>query len=250
MLLKGYSGDYLELLVHREGAKSKQQKNKHEYFSNIEFKSFGVPEIYPGKQEYLYSFIEGKDGINYVNDTKYDIELFGYKLVEIIKEIASKKAYEKIAYYDSDTSKKYVYDKLLKNGIDSRLCDCVCANVNLPISLAHGDMALDNFIITEYGSIYLIDFVPLFFPSYYLDISKLFLDIESNWIEIRKGIKISIYVKRTLREIIWGSLSVEYKNQHNALMVVSLARVLPYAKSLKEKQMIMKEIEKYSRKLK
>jgi thiamine kinase-like enzyme len=250
MILQGYSGSELGLLVYKQGKKASAQKEKHRYFSEKNFESFKVPLLFPYGEEYLYSYIDGCDALSVLLKEEIDYEKLANKIVSVIKELAK----EKQCFLDSlcyNTSAECIFNKLVANGIDWKLSGKISSIINLPVTLSHGDLTFDNILLVNNScdDVYLIDFLPLFYPSYFLDIAKLFQDIDGNWTQIRYNKEFPKKAKNIIREIIWDSLPEEYKVQHNALMVVSFARILPYAKNEHDRNMIKKEIEKFLEKI-
>jgi hypothetical protein len=250
MILQGYSGSELGLLVYKQGKKASVQKEKHRYFLEKKFESFKVPLLFPYGEEYLYSYIDGCDALSALLNEAVDCEKLANKIVSVIKELAVKPQcfLDTLCY---NTSAESIYNKLIANGVDWKLAGKISSVINLPITLSHGDLTFDNIILTDdlCDDVYLIDFLPLFYPSYFLDIAKLFQDLDGNWTEIRYGKEFPKLVREIVREIIWDALPEEYKVQHNALMVVSFNRILPYAKNQRDRNMIEKEIEKFLEKI-
>ena len=52
---------------------------------------------------------------------------------------------------------------------------------DIPYSICHGDLTLENILIDVNGDIYLIDFLDSFFDSYMIDVAKLLQDLELHW---------------------------------------------------------------------
>jgi len=48
-------------------------------------------------------------------------------------------------------------------------------------SICHGDLTLENILVTEDYSLFLIDFLDSFYNSYLIDLAKLFQDLELGW---------------------------------------------------------------------
>ena len=51
----------------------------------------------------------------------------------------------------------------------------------VPRSSCHGDLTLENIIVTTNNELYLIDFLDSFYDSWMIDIAKLLQDLELKW---------------------------------------------------------------------
>jgi aminoglycoside phosphotransferase (APT) family kinase protein len=105
-----------------------------------------------------------------------------------------------------------------------------------PPTLCHGDLTLENIIVTPSGQPWVVDLLDAPYESYWQDVAKLHQDLAGGWHRVRE-IAISrgvlSYLSRRLLETM-AELDPDYPSAHHLLLVVTLLRVLPYATSAGE----------------
>jgi aminoglycoside phosphotransferase len=145
---------------------------------------------------------------------------------------------EKLAEIDSRTREKYL-----------RCTDAIRAAITghpmtLPASCVHGDMTLENIFIDQEQRIWLIDTIPSPFQHYWIDISKLFQDLQGRWF-MNRGKSIPVGVTRYLSDELAnfaGQLRPDYARWHGPLLALTFARILPYCRSAKDIEFISSRI--------
>tara|TARA_B100000886_G_scaffold340228_1_gene308525 strand:- start:3591 stop:4451 length:861 start_codon:yes stop_codon:yes gene_type:complete len=103
----------------------------------------------------------------------------------------------------------------------------------IPIGPCHGDLTLSNIIITETGSVNLIDFLPTFIETPLWDIVKLYQDLHYGW-SYRKEIgalKISakIFFENCMPNLM-KFFEDTWKDEIKIFDSLNLARLSPYVK--------------------
>lgn len=271
--LKGYSGLKVSLYkdkvfgyIVRKEAKNisqntrlKKQYQKHLYFFNLKSDLFKVPLIISkGYQNrlffYEYQFSEGITLLDYIQKkSNKEIAFILDKIIDIIKYLKSHgNTFEKI---DTDVSIVSSFEKKIKKNFkktqvpkiikDSMMKKLNQIPKNMKQTLSHGDLSFDNIIIDKKRGIILIDFMDLFYSHYWLDISKMFQDIDGGWSEIKHGIILpDKKVKNIRRYLIEGisKIDKEYFKYHNFLMAVVFLRILPYAKDELDRKRIINKM--------
>ncbi|MDR1913798.1 MAG: phosphotransferase [Clostridiales bacterium] len=107
--------------------------------------------------------------------------------------------------------------------------------LNLPQSFCHGDLTLENLILSIDRKLYFIDFLDSFYPTVWLDYAKLYQEIEAGWSNIRNG-KICDAPNpcyRTFRFEMNNWLNIhdaEYCKYHYFFLALCLLRIIPYTK--------------------
>lgn len=108
----------------------------------------------------------------------------------------------------------------------------------LPQSQYHGDFTMDNCLHGTDGKFYLIDPLTTDYDSWVFDVAKIMQDLECGWF-IRHS-NVMIHGKLwSIRTAILQKYSIA--NDPN-LLILMLLRVLPYAKSHKDCEFLIREI--------
>jgi len=269
--LDGYSGyqvylqsnsneDYIVIKKSSEkrmNERLQKQYEKHIFFYKLNGKPFYVPEVVNSGYEnelffYEYKFVEGISLIKKIetSDQEEITKLCG-NILEIIYYFKSKKNF----YYETNIDenlKQYLLTKINKNSVECNLNKDVAKALLKNLDnfdengryLCHGDFTLDNMIVDNYGKIWLIDYLDIF-PHYWLDLSKLFQDIDGNWFEVKHNIKLPknklLFVRKYLIENI-NKRDPAYIKYHNFLVAFAFLRILPYARTLNDKSILINKI--------
>ena len=107
---------------------------------------------------------------------------------------------------------------------------------SVPETPCHGDLTLENILVSDNGKLYLFDFLDSFFNSWMIDIAKLLQDLELKW-SFRHS---SLTTAQELRLLVAKEMIVErivsFKDgmRHMAaiyhLLLLNVLRIYPYAK--------------------
>lgn len=124
------------------------------------------------------------------------------------------------------------------------------------ISNCHGDLTLENIIVTENNEVYLIDFLDSFVESWQIDVAKLLQDFYVGWSfrfsEENENIKIrqKIMTERIDNKLFqYGRGGKIYRNVY-LLLLMNLIRILPYVRDLETCSYIYKALAKVRNKIK
>ena len=105
---------------------------------------------------------------------------------------------------------------------------------DIPLSYCHGDLTLENIMITASNKIYLIDFLDSFCNSWMIDIAKLLQDLEVKWsyrrlpADINRDIRLLIAKDTLLNRLRIMDKGQIYLRQIYHLLLLNLLRILPY----------------------
>ena len=180
--------------VLREGFEKDLYYFDMEYIIGTKFSDYiqqnSIHEIYP-YMDILLEFIKSNNTIKHINPQ----EMINNKISDIGKKI----------------------NMNLKNILIS----------DLPLSYCHGDLTLENVIISSKGKLYLIDFLDSFLNSNLIDLSKILQDLIFMWSwrneKIKPYSKLVLLQEHIDKNIIKEDYLPSYK-----LMKLNLLRTLPY----------------------
>lgn len=110
---------------------------------------------------------------------------------------------------------------------------------NVSKSPCHGDLTLENILISQDGQIYLIDFLDSFYNSWMFDIAKLLQDLEIKWSfreqanDSNRDLRLFLAKKALLNEFnkIENANTILITIYH--LLLLNILRIYPYTKDYK-----------------
>jgi len=122
--------------------------------------------------------------------------------------------------------------------IRARLPD---VGVGLTANFAHGDLTLENILVDRRQRLWLIDTIASPCDHYWIDLAKLFQDIEGRWFQ-RRGRSLSLGVTWTMRQRLMR-YAVErdprYAQAHPVLLALTFARILPYCQTDPDRDFVL-----------
>jgi len=236
--LKGHSGATVSL--YKDNTTYKVVKENYskarESVNILESLPFNTPKVYEVTDDKIVmEYINGQDMASYLlSATDKDID----KLIDFLSEYISwcLDNSEYLDFYES------VASKVLSLGRDINLNYILNEEwSNMPYSTIHGDFTLENIIYAN-NKFYLIDANPTELKSVYFDAVKLRQDIDCLWFVRKEKNKLHY-------RIVCEKISKELKKrfnfmQNDTIMVLMLARILPYCKDNFTRNFITKEIQK------
>lgn len=101
---------------------------------------------------------------------------------------------------------------------------------DLTANFAHGDLTLENILVDRRQRLWLIDTIDSPCDHYWIDLAKLFQDIEGRWFQ-RRGRSLSLGVTWTMRQRLMRyavARDPRYAQAHSVLLALTFARILPY----------------------
>lgn len=238
----------------------KTQFKKHLFLLKYSNNLFNIPEVLSHHESengfyYEYRYIEGLslDEV-FMKKPKNEIIHIANKLLATIKFLSQQNSFFETTPQGKNL-KEMLYQRIVKNSLFLKpiLLNKITNKLNdFPFNnkktMCHGDFSFENIIIDQKNNIWLIDFIGNFYPHYWLDIAKMFQEIEGEWLYIKKDIfldkeKSQYLVDYLKREI--ALFDKDYFKYHNFLMSTVLLRSLPYLKNEPQRQKALKKIGEY-----
>lgn len=255
--LKGFSGCKIGLYLkgekpfvrktsssveYNERLKKQMEKQKF-FFENLKNEEISTPEIYDSGYEksglffFDMEYIPSITLIEYISKSSTEeLNKIAEVLMKIMKIMKEKRLKNKIDLTSKIRSKIDEIDKKVI-GLSEKVNIFDIKEIIFPElieTLCHGDLTFENILYNEKNKkYYLIDFLDSFIEHYWMDIIKMFQDIEGEWylirnpdinkkqMEVKMGF-ISAYIKKNFKG--------EYWKYHYPLLKLTFARILPYAK--------------------
>lgn len=236
--LKGHSGARVSLYEkNNEYVVIKENYSKaRESVAILNILPFPTPSIYEVSDTHIImEYINGQDMATY-------LELADKQGINVLIDFLSR-----YIQWCLDNSEEYIFDK----EIEKKLLDInnyidlnsFAKNLKVPMprSIIHGDFTLENIMYAN-NKFYFIDANPTDLNSIYFDANKLRQDLDCLWFIRNKEEKVQ-------HKIICNKISRELKKQfhfmqNNTIMLLMLARILPYTKDECTESFLLKEIQK------
>lgn len=145
------------------------------------------------------------------------------------EEICSSIFINKAAAVIESTTCQHLKSELIKCNIELlKYCN---KNYRFPIGNCHGDLTLSNMIISNDGTINLIDYLETFFESPLQDVVKIMQDFHYGWSfryeSPAANLTAKIFCMHSTPSLFTG-LKLKYKNQIKILFILTLMRIAPY----------------------
>lgn len=235
--LKGHSGSEVTLMENDSGLWVRKFKNvdrNYERLSALYKSGYPVPEIYTYLNQTLeMEYIHGLDMKNYLlHNTSTKLQEFLLVTLDCFSENSiikdyTKTYYQKLAWLDSHQGLPFTKEQLIER-----------LPKNIPQSMYHGDLTLENIIYTDPG-FHMIDAVTVEYDSWVFDVAKLRQDLECKWFLRHSDAKLDFKLQNiqdTLREC--------YPEAFNDnLLILMLLRVYLHTKEGDfEREFILREI--------
>lgn len=234
-----------------------KQMLKQEYFiQNLSTKKITAPKIL--KKGFIEGFfffdmeyVQGLLLINYINEAN------GEQLLDVLENIHSlisimKNSVEidkQIDLYSCFKKKaEEIRLNLINRGEDvleivadlkesiQTLEESLGESNKINPTFCHGDLTMENIIYDKINEkYYLIDFLDTFVDHYWLDIVKLFQDIDGQWYKFRNpDVNLNNMVPKMnfMGKFLENNLLKNehvYKNNHHLFLAMNFSRILPYS---------------------
>jgi hypothetical protein len=116
---------------------------------------------------------------------------------------------------------------------------------SVAVTACHGDMTLENIVVTDSGEIVFIDLLDTFFNHWTADIGKLDQDLKVGWYTRKSPplpVGVVAFVRKSLGEL--AERLFPGSRRFIALFVcIHLARILPYAKTAQDRDFVLDRLE-------
>lgn len=115
----------------------------------------------------------------------------------------------------------------------------------LAVTACHGDLTLENIVVTEAGDVVFIDFLDTFLSHWIADVGKLEQDLRAGWY-MRKAEPLPLSVVSYFRQALAALASRRLKDAPALLPIVlcvHLARILPYTRTHEDRSFVLDRLE-------
>jgi aminoglycoside phosphotransferase len=205
-------------------------------------------------------FVRGTDGISYLRQASYaDVVRFADQLCRYFDAAARRDAYRR------DAGDASMFDAMY-----AKLCDVqrrtgaiphatlvelflaldrLRAITRLRPTLCHGDPTLENVVVDDAGSVWMVDLLDAPFEHYWQDVAKLHQDLEGGWfLRHQPPIArcVAEYVSRRLVDDVTAR-DAAYPRAHPVLLAWTFARILPYVRTPDERAFVIQRVEHFAR---
>jgi aminoglycoside phosphotransferase (APT) family kinase protein len=212
-----------------------------------------------GRYYYDMEFIRGPDGTSYLMRASYEeVTQFADRLCKYLEEASSQPALVESGHsglFEALYAK--VCDVQSKTGLisaDNLSClflalDRVRRLGNLPTTLCHGDLTLQNMVIGPDGTIWVVDLLDSPFEHYWQDVAKLHQDLAGGWYLFERPPMAQCvldFVSRRLLEAA-ARLHPAYPSLPALLVASTFVRILPYTTSPEQTQFVTERITYFAR---
>lgn len=103
-------------------------------------------------------------------------------------------------------------------------------------SYCHGDLTLENILISNEGEIYVIDFLDSFYDSWMIDAAKILQDIEIGWVyrfetpDANRDIRLALVKQKFINKLLQLKDGKQLIISIYYILLLNLIRIYPYAK--------------------
>jgi RIO-like serine/threonine protein kinase len=223
--LTGHSGSQIYLMEGEKGLYIKKVNNVErnlERLTNLFERCYPVPEVYHAESNLLHmQYIHGLDMKTYLihNNTSSLINF----ITDTIDSFSDNSVYKdytntylkKLEWMLDDKNLPFTRDELIER-----------LPKNLPQSIYHGDLTLENIIYNEKKGFVLIDCQTSEYDSFIFDIAKMRQDLECKWFLRNDNVMIDVKLKHIQMELV--DQFPQSKNDY--LLILMLLRVYKYTK--------------------
>jgi hypothetical protein len=200
-------------------------------------------------------YVQGLDGISFLRTASFrEIDVFVSKMCESL-ELFSKlphpslrlKPRENAQQKCQEILKVLAPDDAQARGLIHELIEWT-EKLDLPedvaVTACHGDMTLENVVVTSKGELVFIDLLDSFFDHWLADVGKLDQDLRGGWYT-RKSPALPIgivrYVRGRLQRFTRGALG-DLADMLPLLVCIHFARILPYAKGEADRHFVLERL--------
>ena len=257
MQIKGNSGAILTiknnkiikdhpLLKHKQ--RLKQQKNKQLYFlKKYKFKNIYTPKVFPNKNIFIMEMIKNsKNFLQFIEKAdKSQIDILIKSLNIFLEKSITESVYKNIKFNLIKNKYESIDKKEFKSKLDKLFKKFKYNKILIPCGFCHGDLSLANILFLN-KKIYFIDFLNTFLDSPIQDMVKLRQDTKHYWMTHIQNIK----SKKIISKLKYMDKEFDkrfnkfkfYKKFYKLFQFLNLTRILPYAKSYKNRKYLYKSI--------
>jgi aminoglycoside phosphotransferase len=212
-----------------------------------------------GRFYYDMEFVRGPDGTSYLTRASYDeVARFADRLCDYIQLAAARPPlgnprtgglfealYAKICEVHRATG-------LISADNLSQLflaLDRVRRLGDVPLTLCHGDLTLQNMVVDGGGMIWVVDLLDSPFEHYWQDVAKLHQDLSGGWYLLEQPPVAQCVLDFVGRRLLQAATRLDeaYPQLHALLVASTFVRILPYARTPQERQFVSERITYFAR---
>ena len=245
----------------------RRQLAKQLAFGHAQNSRVRAPEILghgeiEGRFYFDMQFVRGSDGVSYLRRANYEeVGVFADRLCGYLREIATR-APEATHASGSESLFDALYGKLcdvhrrtniLGGETMAQLFMALERLRSLSPALeptaCHGDLTLENLVIDEHGTFWLLDFLDAPYEHWWQDVTKLHQDLEGGWYWRRQLPIATCVLDYVSRRVIEAATACDprYPGQHALLLACTFLRILPYARDEDEVAFVRARVEHFAR---
>jgi aminoglycoside phosphotransferase (APT) family kinase protein len=115
---------------------------------------------------------------------------------------------------------------------------------DVPPTLCHGDLTLQNMVVGQGGTIWVVDLLDSPFEHYWQDVAKLHQDLSGGWYLLEQPPVAQCVLDFVSRRLLQAAeqLHESYPQLHALLVASTFVRILPYARTPEETQFVTERI--------
>jgi len=116
-------------------------------------------------------------------------------------------------------------------------------------TLCHGDLTLQNIVVGQAGTIWVVDLLDSPFEHYWQDVAKLHQDLSGGWFLLEQPPVAQCVLDFVGRRLLQAAtrLHEAYPQLHALLVASTFVRILPYVRTAKERQFVSERITYFAR---
>lgn len=115
---------------------------------------------------------------------------------------------------------------------------------DVPPTLCHGDLTLENMVVGPGGTIWVVDLLDSPFEHYWQDVAKLHQDLSGGWYLLEQPPVAQCVLDFVSRRLLQAAARLHdgYPQLHALLVASTFVRILPYARTPEERQFVTERI--------
>jgi aminoglycoside phosphotransferase (APT) family kinase protein len=240
-------------------ARLRGQARKQMAFSNETGDLIYTPRILDegetdGRYYFDMEFVRGPDGTSYLTRATYEeVAALADRLCNYIKFAASRPPLTEATHgglFDALYSKLCEVQEKTKRISTEDLSNLFLAldrlrrRGALAATLCHGDLTLQNMVVSDRGEIWVVDLLDAPFEHYWQDVAKLHQDLSGGWYLLEQPPVAQCVLDFVVRQLMSAATALDeiYPQLHALLVASTFVRILPYARTPEQTRFVSERI--------
>jgi aminoglycoside phosphotransferase len=211
-----------------------------------------------GLYYYDMEFVRGPDGASYLRQASYqEVAALTERLCNYVRAAAERPPLiggQSGSLFDALFAKLCEVQRstgLISAANQARLflaLDCVRRLGDLPATLCHGDLTLQNMVVDHDGVLWVVDLLDSPFEHYWQDVAKLHQDLAGGWfLAAQPPVSQCVldFVSQRVMQAATG-LHPGYPQVHALLVACAFVRILPYARTPEEQRFVTDRVDYFA----